>query len=302
MIWFNLIRFPNLLIVAVTQFFLYFFILLPHSSAANPLALDFIHFGLLILSTMLIAACGFVINDIVDVPIDRVNKPDVMIVDRLISIRAAWIYFWFLFLTGLGISLYLAWHISDLKLVFLYPTAVLILMLYSYYFKKMGLLGNLVVAIFTMFVAGIVLFAERKFVLDLSSIDIDKAEYIYAVFGAYMVFAFLSNIYREIVKDIEDVDGDRQNNYKTMPISMGANRTKVVAIFFCSVLLILMTVFVFQFQAKSIIALIILGGIFMILIYSIILLKKAADAVHYHKVSTVIKIAMAFGLLVIPFL
>lgn len=302
MIWLRLIRFPNLLIVAITQFFLYHFILVPHQSVDHSLALDYSHMGLLVLSTMLIAATGYVVNDIVDVPIDIVNKPDTIIVGRLVSIRSSWVYFWVLAAVGFGISLYLGWHINDIKMVGLFPLAVLVLVLYSYYFKRMSLIGNIIVSIFCMFVAGIVLFAERHFLHDVSLLNIDISQAIQLAFGSYMVFAFLSTMYREIVKDIEDVEGDRELGYQTLPISIGQSRSKVVAIFFCLTLLILMALFLVNLANDRFYASALLGLIGFILLCSVFMLTKARLPSQVHLVSTMIKGAMALGIVLIPFL
>lgn len=302
MIWLKLIRFPNLLIVAITQLFLYYYILLPYATDQASPNLAILHFGLLTIATMLIAACGYVVNDIVDVPIDQINKPDDIFIGRLISKRSAWVYFWILFALGATISMYLAIYIDDLKLFTLFPLAVLLLALYSYKFKREGLIGNIVVGIFCMFVAGIVLFAERQYTYDLLNFNPVNTQFIYRSFIAYMVFGLLSTIYREIVKDIEDIDGDKKLNYNTLPIRVGVPRSKIIATFYCAFLLVLIAGFLLIYSTASIVGVILLICISGILLYSILLLHKANVSDDYHRVSTIIKVSMALGILVIPFL
>ena len=87
----KLLRAPNLLIVGLTQVLLYFQVLLPalQKEGIAP-TLSIKNIILLVAVTMIIAAAGYVINDLKDIPIDRINKPDRMILERVISVKTAW--------------------------------------------------------------------------------------------------------------------------------------------------------------------------------------------------------------------
>jgi len=221
----RLIRFPNLLIVILTQYLLEYLVLRPaiQDSSNSPL-LDHFHFALLVFSTVIIAAGGYIINDIYDYKIDLINKPDQLIINKKISSKNAWIIYWSISIFGFLISLYLAFYVKNLPLVLIYPIAILLLFLYSKSLKKSVLVGNLIVALFCAFVPGIVLFAERETLMPSS----EYKEYCLTSelisnpaiqsFFFYILFAFISTLYREVIKDIEDVEGDKKNGCKTLPV------------------------------------------------------------------------------------
>lgn len=303
----KLIRFSNLLIVAFTQYLLEFFILIPALSIAgiNPI-LDSPRFILLVISTMLIAAGGYVINDIEDVEIDRINKPEKQIVSRLITVRQAWIYYYALFFVGLLISLYLALYIDNLPLLSLYPAAWLLLYLYSRYFKKMALIGNVTVAFFCAFVAGIVWFAERYAYSELFEVLPAAGKSVTELFSIYIFFAFISTLYREIIKDIEDYEGDAQNDCKTLPIIAGLKVAKSTSIALGLVFLGALFYLIFYVninQQDPIVALsFIIIAMLLPLAYSLILLVKSATKKDYKLLSRFAKFLMLTGILLLFFL
>src|SRR5690606_29561780 len=109
---------------------------------------------------------------------------------------------------------------------------------YSTYFKQRVLIGNVIVSIFCAFVAGIVWFAERHTFAELQQQDVPLAWHVQLVLSFYLSFAFLSTMFREIIKDMEDVKGDDTLHCRTLPIVFGIRRAKWVAAFFGFVLLL----------------------------------------------------------------
>lgn len=232
-IW-KMIRPTNLLIVAISQILIYLVYMQPLLGDAE-LVLGGRLWWLFVLDTVLIAAAGYVINDVFDGAADRHNKPDRIFIDGIgLSHRAALCYYLALVLVGFLIATFIAIEIDELPLLCIYPIATLLLFLYSAAFKKLPLIGNLIVAIFCVFVPGIVLFAEWDKVVTLSN---SKYQILISVFIAYMSFAFLSTMVREIVKDIEDLSGDEMAAYRTLPVVAGANFSRWTAFFFCLLLL-----------------------------------------------------------------
>ena len=297
---FRLLRFKNLLIVMFTQYLLRYFALLPVLNAHAILpTLDSFHFFLLSLSTTLIAAGGYVINDIADQAIDSINKPNTRIVGRLISEKKALSIYHSINLLGFSIALYLAYYINDLKLITLFPFATLLLWLYSFYFKKMFLTGNIVVSLFCAFVAIIILFAERFVFYQLPTKD--SFEILFLFLG-YALFAYLSTMYRELIKDMEDMEGDRLNNCQTLPIMLGLGRTKVITFILGLTFLFFLAYFVFFLIKlhKYYDAAIITIAIIMPLLYSFMLLNKAVHKKDFHDLSNLTKWLMISGLLYLP--
>ena len=127
--FFRLIRWPNLLFIALTQSLFYFCILLPsfHPGKSGDMnILQPVEFILLSLSSVLIAAAGYIINDYFDLNIDRINKPDKIVVEKIIKRRWAIIWHWILSGMGILIGFYLSWKLRN---IFLGPTNLLCVLL-----------------------------------------------------------------------------------------------------------------------------------------------------------------------------
>ncbi|MCP3928187.1 MAG: UbiA family prenyltransferase [Bacteroidetes bacterium] len=298
----HLIRFPNLLIVLITQYLLQYLILLPAFQTADvsPL-LDHFHFFLLTISTVCIAAGGYIINDIIDYEIDKINKPEKVFIGKNISLSRAKGLYWIISIIGLMLSLYLAIHINNLPLFLIYPVAVVLLWMYSAYFKRQVLSGNILVSVFCAFVAGLVLFAERESFSQLSSVAPQIGKQVGLVFGIYLIFAFLSTMFREIVKDMEDIEGDKTYNCRTMPIAWGFAWSKGIAFIFGLLLLIGLVHLCWIFVGDGRLVNLLFCIIFIMLptITALVLLVKAKNGDDYKKMSNLAKFIMLMGLLLI---
>ncbi|MBK6950389.1 MAG: UbiA family prenyltransferase [Haliscomenobacter sp.] len=205
----RLIRLPNLLIVALTQGLLYFLALMPayDENQVRP-TLDPLFLGLLCGVTLLLTAGGYIINDIEDEKTDLANRPDRVIVGKRISRQVAiWLYA-LASISGFLLALFIAFQVQKVKLLFLYPLALGILYWYSKTGQKLPLIGNLVISLFCAGVAGIIWAAEWPGLHALRAAAPQAYHQVGALFIWYSIFAFLSNLYREMVKDIEDAHGD----------------------------------------------------------------------------------------------
>lgn len=308
---FRLIRLPNLVIVALTQYALQYAILLPELSkiGQKPLLPD-LQFFLLVCSTVLIAAGGYVVNDIEDVDIDRLNKPEhKRIVERIYPLSMCWKIYWFITILGFFISLYLAFFIHDFLQLVIYPAAVVLLWAYSKWFKRQFLIGNVVVAGFCAFVSWVVFYAQSLpqyvsyYMTDIfyghtfKQFDIPEAAK--TVFIGYAIFAFISTLFREIIKDMEDVTGDKAQGCQTLPIVLGIKTTKIVA-FMVGFLFILAVLF-FSFTLKdNYLKLFFLNvTITLPVCYALFLLIKAKEKADYARLSKLAKLIMLSGLIFI---
>ncbi|HDR67480.1 MAG TPA: prenyltransferase, partial [Bacteroidaceae bacterium] len=192
-------------------------------------------FLLLVFSTMLIAAAGYIINDYFDTRTDWINKPGEVVVGIKISRRIAIILHSILNIIGVGIGIYLSFYVNlpSLSLVFILATGLL--WFYSTNYKRQFLIGNLIVAFLTALVPMMVVLFEIPMLND-SYGDIMiryQASFIYilAWVAGFSFFAFITTLIREIIKDMEDFEGDNAYGMKTMPIVLGTRCTKFVLYF-----------------------------------------------------------------------
>lgn len=301
----RLVRFPNLVIVALTQYLIYYILLLPALQQYGlPPVLDDAHFSLLVVVTLLITAGGYVINDIVDFRIDLANRPEKVVINRFIRIQSAyWLYFCFNLL-GFLIALYLSFYIECIPLANLFPLAVVLLFVYSTYLKSRPLLGNLLIALFCAGVAGIAWFAERESFQALMEKAPALAGRIGGIISWYMAFAFLSTMFREIIKDMEDVQGDMGANCRTIPALWGMPTAKGLAAAFGLGLAALLICLPFSlphlFTWLSLVLLIF--GILLPLFLALAWLFQAQDKPQFHRLSQLAKLIMLSGLAMLLFL
>lgn len=298
--FFRLIRLPNLLIVALTQYLLYFQIIIPDLKQNKiPPTLDFQHFSLLVLVTTLITAGGYIINDMVDLRIDRINKPDKVIIGRRIAHQTAyWLYFC-INLGGFFLATYLAFIADRMALLILFPAAVLGLLLYSTTLKKSPLWGNLLVSGYCAGVAAIVWIAEQSSLIQLPENELNKINHL-LIF--YAVFAFFSTLFREIVKDIEDTRGDSTGKARTAPIIWGEPAAKTLAGIAGLVLLLTLGYAAFVMRSTmNVWGLPFLALVGILIIISLVLLQKAHHKKEFYYISQFAKVIMLCGILLLLF-
>jgi 4-hydroxybenzoate polyprenyltransferase len=262
-----------------------------------PLALNDWQYLLLVFATVMIAAGGYVINNIMDQATDNYNKPKNVVVGKSISeINAYNIYF---LTTVLGVSagFYLSNVIAKPGFASIFIIISATLYLYATSLKQLLLIGNFVVALllaFSVIIIGIfdlfpVINPENKAVMrGLFSILLD-----------YALFAFVVNFIREIVKDMEDINGDHKQGMNTLPIALGLKRTSKV-VFVLSLIAIIMVVYYiknyFLPNDLHLATLYSLTCIVSPLIYFVIKIDHAKKKKDFHRLSTILKLIILFGL------
>ena len=198
--WSRLIRLPNLFILAISQWTVYFFMLRPFVQAYEQ-SFELMDFNLLVTVSICVAASGYVINNIYDRFIDR-HQIDLRIIPDVFSLRFSWILYLFLVLSGFAISYYLSWKTGRNASLILYPIAIILLWAYSAVFKCTPVIGNLLVSCFTSFGILIIPYA---FQTALHEMRLDAAEiWLHLVYKLTMLslFAFVLNFIRELIKDM----------------------------------------------------------------------------------------------------
>ena len=302
---FRLIRLPNLIIVAVTQALIYYQLL--HKTFRNYSltgSFNSFEFVLFVIATILITASGYIINDIYDIETDRINKPDKRIIQVHLSISNAWKIYFSMILTGALISLYLAVQRNDLLYWFIYPIAVFLLYGYSRWFKGIPYVGNILVSLFCAAVPGIFYLSEASILIELKIKDLSSFLSLHGLLLSYVIFAFLTNLYREIVKDLQDEAGDKLANIHTAAVYYGKKNTKFVALFIALVISMVIT-FTFSQAVFSNIPYLFAVQCLLIQIplsVSIIKLIQAKDDKAFRNVGLWIKLIMINGLILITYL
>lgn len=291
----KLIRFQNLLMIALMQLiFKYGFLDLQDIS----LALNDWQYLLLVLTTVFLAGAGYLINNIFDKETDFINKPDDVVVGKYISEDKAFNLYIALNIIGVGIGFYLANVIEKpaFALVFILISAVLYL--YASSLKQSLLIGNIIVAIltsFTVIIIGIfnlypLITPENQAYLGL----------IFKVLLDYAIFAFIINFIREIVKDLEDVNGDYNQGMNTLPIALGVTRTArlVFLISFIPIVILLYYINEYYFVNELYIATIYcLLLIVAPLVYFTVKSASAKNKQDFYHLSLVLKFVLFFGIL-----
>ena len=304
MAFFRLIRLPNLLIVALTQGVLYQYVLLPalHSNGLSP-QLNEKAMMLYILVTVILTATGYIINDLIDIQADQINKPHKIIITRSISIKSAqWLYLFF-GLIGFFLTVYLGLSVGRAPLISIYPLAFLLLYFYSAKWKNLPLIGNLLISTFCAGVAGAIWLAEQESLLNLQNVDPNRGTPVQFLLIWYMVFAFFSTLYREIVKDMEDIHGDKAIGARTAPIVWGITKSKWVAAGAGGILIIFLVIQSAQiFSYFPLWATYVLWlGLVLPIIISLYLLIFAYENVQFRRISTIIKCIMLNGIILLFF-
>ena len=302
---FRLIRLPNLIIVAVTQALIYYQLL--HKTFRNYSltgSFNSFEFVLFVIATILITASGYIINDIYDIETDKINKPDKRIIQVHLSESNAWKIYFSMIITGALISLYLAVQRNDLLYWFIYPIAVFLLYGYSRWFKGIPYVGNILVSLFCAAVPCIFYLSEASILIELKIKDLSSFLTLHGLLLSYVIFAFLTNLYREIVKDLQDEAGDKLANINTAAVYFGKKTTKFVALF---IALIISMVITFTFSQAIFSNIPYLFAVQCLLIQiplsvSIIKLIQAKDDKAFRNVGLWIKLIMINGLILITYL
>lgn len=260
---------------------------------------------LLIVSVVGIAAGGYVINDYFDVKIDRINRPDNLVVTRIISRDTAMNLFYGLTAVGVIAGTVVAWWAHSWTLLFTYVVIPGLLWFYSASYKRMFLIGNLVVAFASAIVPLLVAIANADYLHHLYQNALAYSPIVgelYVWTGGFAAFAFLLTWVREIVKDIEDIEGDREMECRTLPIVWGDKVAKIIATILLVVIAtlivyILFAVLPFSHEWKSLPTRYVVFGLIVPILCSIVLLWAANNRTEYHRVQTIIKFTMFMGML-----
>ncbi len=289
----KLIRWKNLLMIAIVQLLIKYALLKPFGVATS---LDGIGIGLLVLATLCIAAAGNIINDIHDVETDKINRPSKVIIGVSISEKAAHNAFILLNIIGVLIGFYLSHSIGKSPFFSIFVVISALLYIYASYLKGVILIGNILISL--LVASSLLIVGLFELTPTLTRLNRDIQLSFFRVILDYALFAFGVNLLREIAKDIEDIDGDYKSALQTLPIVLGRERCKYLLIVLNFIVLGSILYYLVIEVYKHLVA-VIYFLLFVIgpLLYICLKLFGAKSKAHFHHISNSYKLVMLFGML-----
>jgi 4-hydroxybenzoate polyprenyltransferase len=309
---FKLIRWPNLLIVILTMVLMRYAIIEPilskisitlygiaGTASSMTLQLSWYDFIMVVLATVLITAGGYVINDYFDIKTDLINRGKV-IVGTKISRRQAIMWHNIFNLAGVAAGFYVSWKVGYFWMGILFLLVSGLLYFYSASYKRQFLIGNLIVAILTAMVPMLVVIFEAPSLYQYYAINAIKTPDLGIIFywvGGFAIFAFLTTLTREIIKDIEDFEGDVAYGRNTIPIVIGILTSKIVATSLILVTFAMLYVIWYFFLNDIITLLYLTVTVAAPLGFVIFMLITSKSRKQLHSASNLMKIVMLTGIL-----
>ena len=303
----KLIRYPNLIIVILTQYAMRYGIIDPLLKAASEnlpgmtfqLQLEPLHFFLLVLSTVSLTAAGYVINDYFDTHTDFLNRPRAVLVGTRIPRRHAMTLHIILNFVGVLLGFYISFGIPLLGFIFLLVSGML--WFYSTTYKRQFLIGNLLVALLTALVPLMVIVFElpelNKAYGEILLRNQSNLMFIFYWILGFSVFAFLTNLIREVVKDMEDFEGDRAYGRNSIPVILGTNPAKWIVTGLITIELLLLGYVYFSYLEDRFTFIYFFLFLCVPLLFLVVKMIQAKTKENYHLISNVLKFVMLFGIL-----
>ncbi len=310
---FKIIRWKNLVIISLSQIFIKFFFIdffIQKDQLLNE------NFVILLIVTILIAASGYIVNDIYDYNLDQINKPEKVVLGKFLKSRDAIIIYMMFNFLAIVLSIFLCMKIEQEIYILVFLLIIYCLWLYSKKLKKYKTIGNILIAFFiSLSILNVPLFSYKNILSD------DRF-FVFLIISIFSVLAFLINVKREIIKDIEDIEGDKIHKVKSLPIIFGTKKSKLVTIIIGIILMFaISSLITFQILILKSDLLLDVGGnqfsnpqiwganyisiiyMFIILImffYVELLILNATTKTNFTKASKLLKYLMLLSLLSIP--
>ncbi len=298
----KLIRWPNLVIVLLSMLLTLLFVVHPILGITGfESGMNALQFSLLILSTLLITIGGYLINDFFDMQTDSINKPGKNQVGKRFAVARIQLLYWLFTIGGVLLGTLLSWNLEQLNYALIFVFAAGLLWFYSERYKCMPVVGNVVVAFLSALSFGLVWIFEF-FALSQNPIVFSNVQSSFPLVHhfvlIYMGFAFVVSFLREVVKDVEDVEGDNRYGCDTFAVAYGRSKSKYLALFI-AIAGFIFSVWLQWFFYKA--DFIILMSYFIIIdvlfVLILVWLTQAKEKSDYKRLSGIVKILMVVGIL-----
>ncbi len=291
--FFKLVRYPNLLMIILTQALVKYAFFEPFGLATS---LGDLQFWLLVTSMIALAAAGNIINDLYDEAADRINKPHKQIIGKQISEKAAFNAFILLNIIGVGIGFYLSNFVGKPSFVALFILPSAFLYFYASQIKGTVLVGNLVVSIMVAMI--IVMVGIFDLIPAITPENVTTQKVIFSILIDYGIFAFLLNFLREIVKDQEDITGDYNAGYRTLPVLLGRSRSNKIIFLIALLPLAGVVYYIYNYLSQNQLAMLYaLLFVMAPLLYFLVKITGAKSKNQYRHLSLLLKLVLTAGLL-----
>ncbi len=308
----NLVRLPNLLVVALTMMLMRYAVIRPLlgaiqvTLAGDPVvtaAMDFrlgwFDFLILVVSTCFITAAGYVINDYFDIRADLINRGTI-IVGNTITRRMAMMYHNVFNILGVIGGIYVSARIGYIWLGIFFVLISGLLYFYSATYKRQFLIGNIIVALLVAAVPMIVVVYDAAPVYawySQAALDFPGVAILFWWVGGFALFAFLTTLIREIIKDMEDCEGDRETGRKTLPVISGLVTCRTIVVLLSAATIALLYFVWFRYLNDRVTLVYI--SVLLVLPFAVVIARvlSSRDKRHLHSASSLMKLIMLAGIL-----
>lgn len=293
-----LIRLPNLVIVAVTLLAVRYLVIIPELQALGMTpGISATEFMLVVANSMIIAAGGYILNDVYDIEIDRINRPERQVIGKLLSRNEGVQVTTILLLLALIIGILASFMMASALPSMVFPVAILVVWWYAARLKKTLIWGNLAVACMTSATIGMIWLFELDAAGLLQNSQIHTS-FLNSIILAVMIFAGGLNFVREIVKDIEDIRGDTEVNCHSLPVVAGIKSSiKVINVLTILMLLVLIACLLWLWNKElQYVSVWLIVMVVTPLLVFLRLVNHAENKQEYHRSSSLLRWIMVFGL------
>lgn len=303
----KLVRPLNLIIITITMYGIAWYFEGVYNIEVG-LGIKSITFFLLVLSTVMIAAAGNIINDYFDIKADLINKPDRVVIGKYVKRRVAIVSHWGINFLAFAIAVYLSWRLQTYWYLFIHLLTINLLWYYSLRLKREFFIGNFLIAGLTAIVPLLVGYYYYH-IREINSFPATENSFYpfaegtiinYTLLLTFAIsgFAFVMNLAREIIKDMEDVEGDKKLHAKTLPIVLGIPKSKFVAGVVLSATILISASIWAVYSTIPLISMIPVFIAALLIVLCFILLIPSKTKNHFRNINRLIKLAMVFGMLI----
>ena len=260
-----------------------------------PTALNNLQFALLAVATLCIAAAGYIINNLNDIDGDRINKPDRVYIPKPFSETQAFNIYLIFNIAGVGLGFVLSNMMGLTNFATFFVLVSALLYVYANFLKRVLIIGNLVVSMVVAAAIFIVILYDMVPLLEGYSNELMTP---ILILRDYALFALMLNFLREIVKDIEDANGDYSVGINSLPILIGLERTAKISAYIAVVYIFTILGYIyFWLQTNVWTSIYLVTAVVVPLVYFCIKARYADKKTHYSHLSFVLKLIMLSGIL-----